>query len=62
MICKPTGMPSFLEKPAGSDIAGNPAMLTGMVKASFMYIFVGSVILSPNGKAVEASVAPIMTS
>ena len=42
MICKPKGKP-FVSNPAGTDIAGRPARLTGTVSTSFMYMSMGSV-------------------
>src|SRR5664280_1568940 len=49
MIWRPTGRPS--DRPAGIDIPGRPAMLTGRVQASERYMATGSFILAPMGKA-----------
>ena len=46
MSCNPRGK-LFLSWPAGTEIAGNPAKLTGTVKISFKYIETGSSFLSP---------------
>ena len=46
----------FLSYPAGIDIAGKPAKLTGTVKTSFKYIEIGSLIFSPTAKAEDGVV------
>ena len=50
MSCSPRGK-LFLSWPAGTEIAGNPAKLTGTVKISFKYIETGSSFFSPILKA-----------
>ena len=60
IICKPTGKPS--ENPAGIDIPGNPAKLTGTVKISYIYIVIGSLIFSPKPKATVGVEGPIIKS
>ena len=57
----PTGIPSS-PKPKGTDIAGCPARLEGIVHTSCKYICMGSAVLSPNGKAVVGAVGLIRMS
>jgi hypothetical protein len=46
IIWSPNGYP-FESRPAGIDIAGNPAKLIGTVNISFKYIDTGSLVFSP---------------
>ena len=59
--CTPTGRPSS-PVPKGTEIAGWPARLEGMVHTSFMYMAIGSSTLAPRSKAVVGAVAPSSTS
>lgn len=60
MICNPTGNPS--DKPAGTDIPGSPAKLTGIVKMSLMYIVIGSLMFSPIPNATVGEDGPMIKS
>ena len=59
--CTPTGSPSA-PVPKGTETAGCPERLEGMVQTSFMYIAIGSSTLAPRSKAVVGAVAPRRTS
>ena len=59
--CTPTGRPSS-PVPKGTETAGCPDRLDGMVHTSFMYIAIGSSTLAPRSKAVVGAVAPSSTS
>ena len=45
-------------KPAGTEIAGNPAKFTGTVNKSAMYIAIGSSLCAPNPNAAEVVTGP----
>ena len=49
---KPERNPS-LESPAGTEMPGSPARLSGTVNTSFRYIETGSAVFSPSAKAVH---------
>ena len=48
--------------PKGTDSAGWPERLDGMVQTSFTYIAIGSSTLAPRSNAVVGAVAPSNTS
>ena len=48
--------------PNGTETAGCPDRLEGMVQTSFMYIAMGSSTLAPTSNAVVGAVAPSRTS
>ena len=57
MSCKPIGKPCP-SVPHGMLIAGSPAMLTGTVKMSDMYVSVTSLTFLPISNAVVGEVGP----
>ena len=59
--CTPTGRPPA-PVPNGTETAGCPDRLDGMVHTSFMYIAMGSSTLAPRSNAVVGAVAPSNTS
>lgn len=61
MTCTPTGRPSS-PAPNGTDTAGWPARLDGIVHTSLRYIVNGSAVLAPSGNAVEGAVGLSSTS
>tara|TARA_B100000287_G_scaffold104307_1_gene96546 strand:- start:134 stop:343 length:210 start_codon:yes stop_codon:yes gene_type:complete len=52
----------LFSKPAGIEIAGSPAIFTGIVHKSLWYIFIGSSVFSPISKAVVGEVGANRTS
>src|ERR1039458_6630363 len=55
--CTPIGSPAS-PVPKGTEIAGSPERLLGMVKTSERYIAIGSAVFEPNSKATDGVVAP----
>src|ERR1700691_866458 len=55
--CTPTGRPAS-PVPKGTETAGSPARLVGIVKTSERYIASGLLVFSPNLKATDGAVAP----
>ena len=62
MSCSPSGRP-WLSRPAGTEIAGKPAILTVTVNTSLRYISIGSARpFSPHAKAADGVVGVRMAS
>ncbi len=57
---RPAGRPAPV--PKGTEIAGCPERLEGIVQTSFMYIAMGSSTFAPRSNAVVGAVAPSSTS
>ena len=60
MIWKPTGSPS--DSPHGTEMAGPPYRLVGIVNRSARYIWYGSPVRAPSGNATNGVVGEISTS
>src|SRR5690606_32812836 len=58
----PTGSPSSLARPDGTEMPGTPARFAGIVARSFAYIASGSSSFSPRRKAVVGADGVAMTS
>ena len=60
MIWNPTGSPS--DSPHGTEMAGPPYRLVGIVYRSARYIWYGSEVREPNGNATNGVVGETSTS
>ncbi len=61
MTWTPTGSPSS-PTPNGTEMAGSPDRLDGIVHTSLRYMVSGSAVLSPRAKAVVGEVGDSSTS